>query len=157
MIWIGLLGVFGCSQQTTPVEKHVEIPKLGRETLEKQKKSIPPMKQQKEIPPMPTKGVVLESGVSEKECLALFTNCTADKTGEVFFPAFAHHISSISDNLKKKMLNRSWRKGCPIALSELSLLRILHWNEEGGIQWGELIVFHEQADNVASVFWECVK
>ncbi len=49
-------------------------------------------------------------------------------------------------------LGVSHRAGCPLAVSELRLLRLSHWGFDGRVRTGELVVHASQADAVVSVF-----
>ena len=138
-----LLWVVGCNEPETKAEPSKKSPLQLVE---------PPKKEPVNIPKMPMSGMVLQRELSQQECLQQFHECESNLSGQVFFPKFTHQIDPISDELRIKMTDRTWRKGCPVAISELALVRILHWNEKQEIQWGEIIVFAEQAANLVAVF-----
>jgi hypothetical protein len=51
-------------------------------------------------------------------------------------------------------LTASWRPGCPVGPAALRLLTVDHWDREGLLRTGELVVHAEQAANVVAVFRE---
>lgn len=102
--------------------------------------------------PMPTEGVVLTKGLSRDACAVRFENCENSPNGLLFFPAYQSEMSALSDELQAKMIGKSWMEGCPVSLADLSLVRVLHWNDNGGVQWGEIIVANQEADNITEAF-----
>ncbi len=66
-------------------------------------------------------------------------------------PVFEVAISPVDDALAARMTS-SWRTGCPVSLDRLSLLTLTHWNFEGEVATGEIVVRSDQAENVAKVF-----
>lgn len=42
----------------------------------------------------------------------------------------------------------TWKEGCPVHLDELALLTVAHWDMEGVVQTGHLVVAASQADGV---------
>ena len=60
-------------------------------------------------------------------------------------PRFIGKASKISDARADRMKGRSWHRGCPVAISQLRLLRVRHWNFKGEVERGRLIV-HEDSD-----------
>ncbi len=64
-------------------------------------------------------------------------------------------ITPITDDIKKRMLEgNSWRKGCPVGLSDLRYIRIKHFNFKGGNSTGELIVHKDVVNSVNNIFEE---
>jgi hypothetical protein len=60
-------------------------------------------------------------------------------------PKFIGKASKIDDARAKRMKGRSWHQGCPVAISQLRLLRVRHWDFKGDVERGRLIV-HEDSD-----------
>jgi hypothetical protein len=60
-------------------------------------------------------------------------------------PQFIGKASKIDDARAKRMKGRSWHRGCPVAISQLRLVRVRHWNFKGDVDRGRLIV-HEDSD-----------
>lgn len=48
----------------------------------------------------------------------------------------------------------SWRPGCPVALEDLSLVTVDHWDMDGRMRTGELVVAVDQAAAIAFAFGE---
>ena len=77
--------------------------------------------------------------------LALAAPATVGGAEKSSKPQFIGKASKINDARAKRMTGRSWHQGCPVAISQLRLLRVRHWNFKGKIDRGRLIV-HEDAD-----------
>lgn len=60
----------------------------------------------------------------------------------------------ISDEIYGRMEGKSYPKDCPLAVSELRYLTVLHYGFDGSIHRGELIVNREIAEETLEVFWE---
>jgi hypothetical protein len=58
---------------------------------------------------------------------------------------FIGKSSKLNEARRDRMTGRSWHRGCPVALDQLRLLRVRHWDFKGDIERGRLIV-HEDAD-----------
>lgn len=56
-----------------------------------------------------------------------------------------------------RIIGRSWRRNGPVALEELSFVRIAHRDFEGKIKAGELIVHKDVANDVIEIFKELFK
>jgi hypothetical protein len=50
------------------------------------------------------------------------------------------------------MSGRSWHAGCPVALSELRVVRVSHWGFDGRVHTGALVVNEDVTASVVSVF-----
>lgn len=61
-------------------------------------------------------------------------------------------VEQISDTVFARMRGKSWPENCPVKISELRYLRLLHANADGKPQMGELIVNAQIADCVANIF-----
>ncbi|MCZ7536488.1 MAG: M15 family metallopeptidase [Acidimicrobiia bacterium] len=51
-------------------------------------------------------------------------------------------------------MTESWRPGCPVPLEDLRLVRLSHWDFDGAVTTGELVVHRDVADDVVAVFAE---
>ncbi len=49
-------------------------------------------------------------------------------------------------------MTSSWQPGCPVGLDELTYLTLTHWDYNGQVARGELVVHTSVADDVISVF-----
>jgi hypothetical protein len=67
-------------------------------------------------------------------------------------PAFASTAAPLSDALRTQMTDVTWREGCPVGLDALAALHVSHWNQEGTVELGLIVVDATVADDVASVF-----
>lgn len=63
-------------------------------------------------------------------------------------------INLIPDSIQSKMLNNSWRQGCPIPIKDLRLVDVKHWDFKGQIQTGQLIVHHSISKEIIVIFKE---
>lgn len=60
-------------------------------------------------------------------------------------PAFSATILAIPEDLRAQMVGVSWHEGCPVPLDDLRLIRATHWDLQGRVQQGELVVAGEHA------------
>ena len=67
-------------------------------------------------------------------------------------PSFAGTVAPIPESMRAAMTGVTWREGCPLALDELSLLTLSHWDFEGEVVQGELIVAAAHAQALVGVF-----
>jgi poly-gamma-glutamate synthesis protein (capsule biosynthesis protein) len=74
--------------------------------------------------------------------------------GEAAAPAgpFAFEVSAITPELAARMTPTSWREGCPVPLADLRYLRVSHWDFDGGVQPGELVVHADVVADLQAVF-----
>jgi D-alanyl-D-alanine carboxypeptidase len=66
--------------------------------------------------------------------------------------AFRGTIERIDVAQAKRMTGVSWRRGCPVALRDLRLLRLTHWGFDGRVRTGRLIVHRDVARDLVEVF-----
>lgn len=50
------------------------------------------------------------------------------------------------------MTGKSWRRGCPVELADLRVVTMSHWNWDGDIAEGSLILHEDVADSAIAVF-----
>jgi hypothetical protein len=67
-------------------------------------------------------------------------------------PRFKGTIAPLSPELRARMTGPSWRPGCPVALGDLRLLTLRHWDFDGRVQTGVLVVHEDVAARVVTVF-----
>ena len=65
---------------------------------------------------------------------------------------FRGQIARIEAAQAKRMTGVSWRKGCPVALRDLRLLRLSHWGFDGRERTGRLVVHRDVARKLVQVF-----
>jgi hypothetical protein len=61
-------------------------------------------------------------------------------------------VTPLSPTQKHTLKDGFWRSGCPVALSQLRALTVLHWGFDGKRHKGQLIVNADVADELATVF-----
>ena len=67
-------------------------------------------------------------------------------------PTFTGTATPIPAEMRAAMTGVTWKEGCPVSLDELSLLTLSHWNFEGEVVTGELVVASQYADDLIGVF-----
>jgi hypothetical protein len=65
---------------------------------------------------------------------------------------FSAEIKPLPDWVVSKMKRYSWRKGCPVPLDHLAYIYLKHWNNEGKIQFGRLVIHKKVANDIVEVF-----
>jgi hypothetical protein len=88
--------------------------------------------------------------LSEESCRALFSFCTCSENQCI--PEFESSIEKLSSSRIEKLKQGAWKKGCPIALSDIRSLHLLYLREDGSVQKGELIVAEKAAEDLKRVF-----
>lgn len=46
----------------------------------------------------------------------------------------------------------SWREGCPVPLEDLRLVELSHWDFDGEVATGEVVVHHDLATSIVTAF-----
>ncbi|MCR5685413.1 MAG: M15 family metallopeptidase [Lachnospiraceae bacterium] len=64
------------------------------------------------------------------------------------------YISDITDAIYDRILGKSYPEGCPVSLSELKYIHVLHTGFDGRMHVGEMIVGSEIAADVLEIFKE---
>jgi D-alanyl-D-alanine carboxypeptidase len=67
-------------------------------------------------------------------------------------PSYESSIRPLPAPLRASLQGESWRPGCPVSLSQLRLLAVLHWDFEGKVRTGQLVVNEDVAAPLAKVF-----
>ncbi|MET1005749.1 MAG: CapA family protein [Propionibacteriaceae bacterium] len=65
--------------------------------------------------------------------------------------AFASSVSPITAATRRRMAS-SYRAGCPVPVGDLRLVRLSHWDFDGRVRQGELVVEAKHAKAVVGVF-----
>jgi len=60
-------------------------------------------------------------------------------------PAFHGSVDPIGPELQQRMTGVSWHRGCPVGLDRLRLLRVTHWDFDGEVRRGRLVVHRDSA------------
>lgn len=61
-------------------------------------------------------------------------------------------IDPLPASLQREMRGETWRPGCPVPLEDLALLRFNHWDFDGEIERGPMVVNDAVAEDVLGVF-----
>jgi len=69
-------------------------------------------------------------------------------------PKFQGNIEPLSDAMKQKMLNTTWREGCPVALEQLSAVNVSYVGFDDKTHTGTLIINNKVAQEVLDIFEE---
>jgi hypothetical protein len=67
-------------------------------------------------------------------------------------PAYESSVRPLPAPLRQSLQGESWRPGCPVALSQLRLLTVSHWDFEGRVRTGQLVVNEDVAQPLTKVF-----
>ena len=68
-------------------------------------------------------------------------------------PRYESSIRPIPPTLEATLRNSdSWRRGCPVRLSDLRVLSVSHWGFDGSVRQGQLVVHEDVARPLATVF-----
>jgi D-alanyl-D-alanine carboxypeptidase len=67
-------------------------------------------------------------------------------------PAFRFSASPLSAALQTRMRRDSWRPGCPVALTDLRLLRMSYWGFDDRAHSGQMVVNADVVDDVHTAF-----
>jgi D-alanyl-D-alanine carboxypeptidase len=66
-------------------------------------------------------------------------------------PAFVATVSPLTTAERAAMTPSVWRRGCPVPLSALRVVRVTHWNFKGQIRTGRLVVNRDAADDTVAI------
>ena len=66
--------------------------------------------------------------------------------------AFHTSVQPLSSQQRADLNGPSWRRGCPVALSDLRLLTVTHWGFDGRAHTGQLVVNERFAVPLSRVF-----
>jgi hypothetical protein len=65
---------------------------------------------------------------------------------------FQASIRPLPKPLRAELTGRFWRAGCPVPLSRLRVLTVVHWGFDGRLHTGQLVVNEDAAAPLARVF-----
>ena len=93
--------------------------------------------------------------LAKEACEQQFQNCKClSKEQNSCFPEYSAEIGPISEELKSKMMGKSFHENCPVPIEDLSTIQLQYWDPNGEIYWGHITVASIQAENVAKIFGE---
>ncbi|MCB9091538.1 MAG: M15 family metallopeptidase [Halobacteriovoraceae bacterium] len=65
---------------------------------------------------------------------------------------FQSNSESLSPELKKKMISVTWKKGCPVSLEDLVLVKFSYWDFDSKFQTGTVVVHKKVANGLVEIF-----
>ncbi len=101
--------------------------------------------------PTPTEPVVTTTSpptTVAEETTTTMTVPTTTTTTEPPEPTFTSAVRSTSE----EELGVSWRPGCPVPVEDLRWVELAHWDMEGAVGTGVLVVHADHVDAVLTVF-----
>lgn len=66
-------------------------------------------------------------------------------------PSFTGAASVLDGETRARMTGISWRRGCPVDLDDLRLLKVSHWGYDGEVRQGSLVVHRDAATEMLRV------
>jgi hypothetical protein len=67
-------------------------------------------------------------------------------------PSFSGCVSVLDGPTRARMTGVSWRPECPVGLDDLRAVELDHWDFDGVVRCGRLVVHADHADAVVSAF-----
>jgi D-alanyl-D-alanine carboxypeptidase len=93
----------------------------------------------------------VRSARTRRLALALALAALALPAAAAATPAFRAAVAPIPPAMRAAMTPTSWRAGCPVSLDDLRVVRVSHWDFDGRVRTGTLIVNREVAGDVVTV------
>ena len=66
-------------------------------------------------------------------------------------PLFVAGIAPLTSAERTAMTPSVWRRGCPVPLSALRMVRVTHWNFTAQVRTGRLVVHKDAADDTVAI------
>jgi len=66
-------------------------------------------------------------------------------------PTFSGTHGPIPADVRAKMTGVTWKEGCPVHIDDLALVEVSHWDMDGVVQTGQLVVAASQAEAIVGV------
>lgn len=67
-------------------------------------------------------------------------------------PQFVARRTGLPDEMRRQMTGATWHRGCPVALDDLVLLRVTHWDYDATPRRGHLVVARAVGADITRVF-----
>ena len=67
-------------------------------------------------------------------------------------PAYRATVSELGPRTRERMTGSSWRRGCPVGLDDLRIVRLTYWGFDRKAHTGRLVVHRNWARRIAGVF-----
>ena len=87
--------------------------------------------------------------VSAAVCALVVPAASSSRPGAA--PPFRGTVTQLPASLRETMTGLSWRRGCPVGLDDLRLVRARHWGFDGRVRTGRLVVHRDVARDVLRV------
>ena len=81
--------------------------------------------------------------------IAVLAVAPAARAGQA--PVFRSSISKLSVKERAAMTPSVWRRGCPVDLGSLRMVRVSHWDFRGRVRTGRLVVNRDVATDVVAI------
>jgi D-alanyl-D-alanine carboxypeptidase len=94
----------------------------------------------------------LSRATADPNAVAASPSAAASSSPSTLPARFLGSISRIPRDLADEMRGTTWRKGCPVPLSDLRLLRLRYWGFARRVHEGPMVVNARVARDVVSVF-----
>jgi hypothetical protein len=105
-----------------------------------------------EEPPVPDKAEA--APVLSLDAIEPGTILTAEQVGDAVYDLFKTYPIEVGDEVYNRINGKSYRENSNIQLSDLRYLKMLHYNFDGKIQVGEMVVNAAISEDVLGVFKE---
>jgi len=76
---------------------------------------------------------------------------TTTTTPATVLPPEPVFVADVRETTKEE-LGGSWTDGCPVAVSDLRWIDLSHWDDDGRVLTGSIVVHSDHADDVVTVF-----
>jgi hypothetical protein len=76
----------------------------------------------------------------------------SEPTTEQGPPRFEGGVYRIGPKLRDVLIGRNWTQGCPVAIHDLRVVHVSHWNYRGDVATGPLVLHERVARDVLWVF-----
>ena len=88
--------------------------------------------------------------LANDECTQQFVDCECTEFG--CLPQYNAKIEIPSKSRIIQLKKGAWKEGCPLALEDIRIISLLHFDENGTVKKGELVVSHTAAEDLGRVF-----
>lgn len=128
--------------EESKLDKDIDIDKDNELTKERETESEPEA------------DIVQEKDKIAKPQIVKPTNDTIKSDGEVITEEAVFTINEIDDEIKQKIVGKSWKKDCPIPIKNLRYLNLSCYGFDNETYIGEMIVHKDVAEDVIAIFKE---
>ena len=90
-------------------------------------------------------------------CLTIYFLSIISVSVSYASPVFQGSIQPIPEELQKMMIGKTWRKDCPVSITDLSYIKISYWGFDNQVHQGEMIVHQKVAGEVVDIFRQLFK